>query len=78
MKYWSFKVINEDRRSKVEVEYKNERKRLTAEDISGMILIKMKNSRKLSQEIVGLNDSTVSRFKQIGNFTFDRNDITGS
>jgi molecular chaperone DnaK (HSP70) len=48
MKYWSFKVINEDRRSKVEVEYKNERKRLTAEDISGMILIKMKNSRKLS------------------------------
>jgi L1 cell adhesion molecule like protein len=43
MKYWPFKVINEDRRPKVEVEYKNERKRLTAEEISSMILIKMKN-----------------------------------
>jgi L1 cell adhesion molecule like protein len=43
MKYWPFKVINEDRRPKVEVEYKNERKRWKAEEISSMILIKMKN-----------------------------------
>ncbi|XP_043936508.1 heat shock cognate 71 kDa protein-like [Protopterus annectens] len=42
MKHWPFKVINDGGRPKVEVEYKGERKTFFAEEISSMVLVKMK------------------------------------
>uniref|UniRef100_A0AAX7SFY6 Heat shock cognate 70 n=1 Tax=Astatotilapia calliptera TaxID=8154 RepID=A0AAX7SFY6_ASTCA len=42
MKHWPFKVINESSKPKVEVEYKGEIKTFYAEEISSMVLTKMK------------------------------------
>jgi L1 cell adhesion molecule like protein len=42
MKYWPFKVICVDDKSKIEVKYKLETKSFTPEEISSMILTKMK------------------------------------
>lgn len=44
MKHWPFKVINENGKSKIEVEYKNQTKLFTPEEISSMILVKMKET----------------------------------
>ena len=42
MKFWPFHVINVDGKLKVRVEYKSERKEFTPEEISSMLLSKMK------------------------------------
>jgi len=43
MKHWPFKVINtEGAKPKVQVDYKGERKTFSPEEISSMVLIKMK------------------------------------
>lgn len=42
MKHWPFKVVNESSKPKVEVEYKGEMKSFYPEEISSMVLTKMK------------------------------------
>lgn len=42
MKHWPFTVINDGGRPKVQVEYKGEAKSFYAEEISSMVLTKMK------------------------------------
>ena len=42
IKLWTFNVVNESNKPKVEVEYKSEKKQFSAEEISAMILGKMK------------------------------------
>lgn len=42
MKHWPFKVINDATRPKVQVEYKGETKSFFPEEISSMVLVKMK------------------------------------
>lgn len=42
MKHWPFTVINDATRPKVQVEYKGETKTFYPEEISSMVLIKMK------------------------------------
>jgi len=42
MKYWPFTVIDDSTRPKVQVEYKGETKTFYPEEISSMVLIKMK------------------------------------
>ncbi|XP_062580005.1 heat shock 70 kDa protein-like [Saccostrea cucullata] len=44
MKHWPFKVANDGGKPKLEVEYKNETKRFTPEEISSMVLTKMKET----------------------------------
>jgi len=44
MKHWPFKVINSAGKPKLEVEFKNEEKQFTPEEVSAMILIKMKET----------------------------------
>jgi L1 cell adhesion molecule like protein len=44
MKHWSFDVVNENNKPKFEVEFKGEKKRFTPEEISSMILVKMKET----------------------------------
>jgi len=42
MKLWPFSVVNESGKPKVRVEYKSEKKMFFPEEISSMILVKMK------------------------------------
>nr|AOD27715.1 heat shock protein 70-2 [Aleuroglyphus ovatus] len=44
MKHWPFKVVNESGKPKLEVEYKGETKRFFPEEISSMVLTKMKET----------------------------------
>jgi len=44
MKHWPFKVINASGKPKLKVEYKNEDKQFTPEEISAMVLVKMKET----------------------------------
>lgn len=44
MKHWPFKVINDATKPKIEVEYKGEVKNFFPEEISSMVLIKMKET----------------------------------
>jgi len=44
MKHWPFKVINAGGKPKLKVEYKNEDKQFTPEEISAMVLVKMKET----------------------------------
>ncbi|XP_029206535.1 heat shock cognate 71 kDa protein-like [Acropora millepora] len=44
MKHWPFEVINDSGRPKIRVEYKGERKTFYAEEISSMVLTKMKET----------------------------------
>ena len=44
MKHWPFKVVNSGGRPKLEVEYKNENKQFTPEEVSAMVLVKMKET----------------------------------
>ncbi|VDP32341.1 unnamed protein product [Soboliphyme baturini] len=44
MKHWPFKVINDGGKPKVQVEYKGETKTFTPEEISAMVLTKMKET----------------------------------
>merc|ERR1712018_341899 len=53
MKHWPFTVVDEGSRPKLEVEYKNETKRFTPEEVSSMVLTKMKETAEsyLGQEV---------------------------
>jgi L1 cell adhesion molecule like protein len=44
MKHWSFSVVNDNGKPKFEVDFKGERKGYTPEEISAMILVKMKET----------------------------------
>ncbi len=44
MKHWPFKVVSEGGKPKIQVEYKGETKRFFPEEISSMVLIKMKET----------------------------------
>jgi heat shock protein 1/8 len=44
MKHWPFKVINEATKPKIQVEYKSETKSFFPEEISAMVLVKMKET----------------------------------
>jgi heat shock 70kDa protein 1/2/6/8 len=44
MKHFSFKVVNEQGKPKIQVEYKGETKKFTPEEISSMVLLKMKET----------------------------------
>ncbi|CAF2543329.1 unnamed protein product [Rotaria sp. Silwood2] len=44
MKHWPFQVINHNGKPKIQVEYKNETKLFTPEEISSMVLTKMKDT----------------------------------
>lgn len=44
MKHWPFQVLNDSGRPKIRVEYKGERKTFYAEEISSMVLTKMKET----------------------------------
>ena len=47
MKHWPFKVVSENGKPKIQVEYKGENKRFTPEEISSMVLTKMKEIAEL-------------------------------
>ncbi|CAF1038429.1 unnamed protein product [Rotaria sordida] len=47
MKHWPFKVINDRNKPKIQVEYKNQIKLFTPEELSSMILAKMKNMAEI-------------------------------
>merc|ERR1712109_250900 len=54
LKHWPFKVVkDENKKPKLEVEYKNETKRFTPEECSSMVLVKMKETAEayLGQEV---------------------------
>merc|ERR1712227_595576 len=53
MKHWPFKVTNVSGKPKLQVEYKTEEKNFTPEEISAMVLIKMKETAEsyLGQEV---------------------------
>ena len=44
MKHWPFTVVEENGRPKLEVDYKNENKRFAPEQVSSMVLVKMKET----------------------------------
>jgi len=44
MKYWPFNVVNDGGKPKIKVEYKNEDKTFFPEEISSMVLVKMKET----------------------------------
>jgi len=44
MKHWPFDVVNVGGKPKLEVEYKNEKKTFTPEEVSSMVLTKMKET----------------------------------
>ena len=44
MKHWPFKVVNDASKPKLQVEYKGEMKSFTPEEISSMVLTKMKDT----------------------------------
>lgn len=53
MKHWPFKVINDSTKPKMEVEYKGEIKTFFPEEISSMVLTKMK---EISEAYLGKVD----------------------
>lgn len=44
MKHWPFKVVNDGGKPKIQVEYKGENKQFTPEEVSAMVLVKMKET----------------------------------
>ena len=61
MKHWPFKVINDATKPKIQVEYKGENKTFTPEEISSMVLIKMKETAEafLGQTVKGTSILTI-------------------
>jgi L1 cell adhesion molecule like protein len=76
MKYWPFKVINDGGKPKIQIEYKKETKLFTPEEISSMILTKMKEQaetylgKKVSGAVITVpayfNDSQRQATKDAG------------
>lgn len=44
MKHWPFKVVSDESKPKIEIEHKNETKRFFPEEISAMVLVKMRET----------------------------------
>lgn len=44
MKHWPFKVVNDSGKPKIQVEFKGEVKSFSPEEISSMVLVKMKET----------------------------------
>ena len=51
MKHWPFRVVNDNGKPKIEIEYKKEKKVFTPEEISAMILKQMK---KIAEKYIGI------------------------
>jgi len=76
MKHWPFQVVEEDTLPKLKVEYKNETKTFTPEEISSMVLVKMKQTaeaylgQKVTDAVVTVpayfNDSQRTATKDAG------------
>lgn len=76
MKYWPFKVVNSSGKPKIQVEYKNATKPFTPEEISSMVLVKMKETaeaylgKKCSDAVITVpayfNDSQRQATKDAG------------
>lgn len=79
MKNWSFKVINQGNKPMIEVEFKGETKKFSAEEISSMVLTKMKETaeaflgKKIKDAVVTVpayfNDSQRQATKDAGVIT---------
>ncbi|PIK59903.1 heat shock cognate 70 [Apostichopus japonicus] len=54
MKLWPFTVVRDGKKPKIQVEYKREKKKFVAEEISSMVLTKMKETAEayLGQEVL--------------------------
>ncbi|CAH1772401.1 unnamed protein product [Owenia fusiformis] len=76
MKQWPFKVTNDGGKPKIEVDYKNELKKFTPEEISSMVLTKMKETaeaylgQKVTEAVITVpayfNDSQRQATKDAG------------
>ena len=76
MKHWPFKVISDSGKPKIQVEYKNETKLFTPEEISSMVLTKMKEiaeaylGKKVTEAVITVpayfNDSQRQATKDAG------------
>ena len=76
MKHWPFKVVSEGGKPKIQVDYKNETKTFTPEEISSMVLTKMKEvaeaylGKKISEAVITVpayfNDSQRQATKDAG------------
>jgi len=76
MKHWPFKVVNNNGKAVFEVQYKNETKQFTPEEISSMVLIKMKETaeaylgKKVTKAVITVpayfNDSQRQATKDAG------------
>ena len=44
MKHWPFKVVSDGNKPKIQVEYKSESKTFSPEEVSSMVLVKMKET----------------------------------
>merc|ERR1712061_215966 len=76
MKHWPFNVLNRDTKPKIQVEYKGEQKEFFAEEISSMVLVKMKEiaeaylGKKITNAVVTVpayfNDSQRQATKDAG------------
>ena len=61
MKYWPFTVINEATKPKIKVDYKNESKTFFPEEISSMVLVKMKETAEAYLGKVSTRWPTIKR-----------------
>lgn len=76
MKHWPFKVVNQDGKPMIQVQYKSENKIFTPEEISSMVLTKMKETaeaylgKKVSNAVVTVpayfNDAQRNATKDAG------------
>ncbi len=76
IKHWPFKVINDGDKPKIQVEFKGEQKRFSPEEISSMVLVKMKEvaeaylGKKITDAVVTVpayfNDSQRQATKDAG------------
>ena len=56
MKHWPFTVVNDGTKPKMKVEYKGEQKTFAAEEISSMVLTKMKETAEAYLGKVGYSE----------------------
>ena len=60
MKHWPFKVVNENGKPKIQVEYKSETKCFSPEEISSMVLTQMKSTAEAYLGTVSICDKPTS------------------
>lgn len=63
MKLWPFKVVSVEGKPKIQVEYKNETKTFFPEEISSMVLLKMKETAEAYLGQVGYCCKNIKRLK---------------